>query len=158
MALFSQRIGHSIIFQKNRFRIISPLSPQEKNPIADQDEFWYVDKDPNRERTRSSGNLFDDERYYERQVAKSVRPRNSASMGNILDVTRQSSLEYAPLPPPREPKGKANPTPPPLPLKPQSIYANVSSSGTTTKCKLRSSYHYERHPLVRNYSHFVQYQ
>ena len=28
-----------------------------------QNEFWYVDKDPKRERTRSSGNLFDDERY-----------------------------------------------------------------------------------------------
>ena len=47
-------------------------------------------------------------RYYERQMAKSVRPRNSASMGNILDV-RQSSLEYAPLPPPREPKSKVRP-------------------------------------------------
>ena len=126
--------------------MMNPYS-QETNPIADPDEFWYVDKDPNRERTRSSGNLFDDERYYERQMAKSVRPRNSASMGNILDV-RQSSLEYAPLPPPREPKSKASPPPPPLPLKPQSIYANVSSS--STKCKLRSSYHYERHPLVRN--------
>ena len=43
---------------------ISPVfSSQETDPIAD--EFWYVDKDPNRERTRSSGNLFDDERHGE---------------------------------------------------------------------------------------------
>ena len=74
-------------------------------------------------------------------------------MGNILDA-RQSSLEYAPLPPPREPANKSTPTPPPppLPLKPQNIYANVASSSmaaANTKCKLRSSYHYERHPLVR---------
>ena len=52
--------------RKNSYR-----AAQEKNPIA-ADEFWYVDKDPNRERTRSSGNLFDDERYYERQMARSV--------------------------------------------------------------------------------------
>ena len=52
--------------RKNSYR-----AAQEKNPIAG-DEFWYVDKDPNRERTRSSGNLFDDERYYERQMARSV--------------------------------------------------------------------------------------
>ena len=73
-------------------------------------------------------------------------------MGNILDA-RQSSLEYAPLPPPREPANKSTPTPPPppLPLKPQNIYANVAPSSmaaANTKCKLRSSYHYERHPLV----------
>ena len=42
--------------------MMNPYS-QETNPIADPDEFWYVDKDPNRERTRSSGNLFDDERH-----------------------------------------------------------------------------------------------
>ena len=73
-------------------------------------------------------------------------------MGNILDA-RQSSLEYAPLPPPREPANKSTPTPPPppLPLKPQNIYANIAPSSmaaANTKCKLRSSYHYERHPLV----------
>ena len=61
----AQERTRPLIKRKNSYR-----AAQEKNPIAD--EFWYVDKDPNRERTRSSGNLFDDERYYERQMARSV--------------------------------------------------------------------------------------
>jgi hypothetical protein len=126
--------------RKNSYR-----AAQEKGPI---DEFWYIDRD--RERTKSSGNLFEEERW-EKREKNSLRPRNSSSMGNILD--KSSDIEYTPLRQQQQPRLPAVLTETTLgrtggaaedrsPQKP-----NKSSASGGVKRKLRSSYHYERHPL-----------
>ena len=106
---------------------------QEREPID-----WYNLQ----ERRKSIGNFEDEQRRAERQQHQEVAPRNSSSLGNILthddsdgaflprDEAAKSRQRYS-MASPGKPATSAPLTP-----------------GTRAKSsKLRSSYHYERHPL-----------
>ena len=111
---------------------------QERQPID-----WYCLK----ERRKSIGNIEDEARRSERPEP---RPRNSSSMGNIL--SHEESEDFLPS---REEMAKS-----------RQRYSMVSAAGAgkagpvsagagqgltagarAKSNKLRSSYHYERHPL-----------